>query len=397
MNCSDEDSATDNEQNNASFQTFQTTPEIPKIKFVVPFVECTIIKNATVVITAICNVNRLYVRLVGSDYKKMVAEIAEYVLKAKKQVKIPELDDVVLAPFEGIFYRAQILTIDTPDAKGNDLGVLFIDYGNFSKVSSKNLKKLDYKHRSLKRHAFKVTLKDVNSRIANEASLLYLNSLLENKEKLLVTEVSSNPNDRIVSLLKISTEENVNKAIVNLSVVEEVSDNDEVVMYEDISPLPLATGCEITLFVTDCKHLNSGVISCIPADSIPELCQTKKTIEEYGFKTKDMKYSPIINEVCLILVGKSWYRAVVVDQAKVKDSFDFYLIDWCRMEVNISNENIRKMPKQFGNPKPRAHLCCIQNRTSTEAKNFINNAKVDLTFTVTSIELNDENQFCLNF
>lgn len=201
-----------------------------KIKFIVPFVDCPIVKNATVVMTAISSINRLYVRACGGDYKKVNAEIAEYVLKAKKQETIPEVDDIVLASFDGIFYRAQVLSINTPDAEGNDLVVLFIDYGNISKVSSKNLKKLDYKHRSLKRHAFKVILSDVNCRIVNEAALHYLNDLLANKEQLLVSDVSSNPNEKIVTLLKSSTGENINDTIMRLSVVDEVTDNEEVIM-----------------------------------------------------------------------------------------------------------------------------------------------------------------------
>ena len=231
----DEDSASESENFslsvNKSIDTINTETEnsgIQKNKFTVPFTGCTIVKNATVVITAICSINRLYIRLVGGDYNKIVAEIAAYVSKAKKQKTFPEVDDVVLAPFDGIFYRAQVLSIETPDAKGNDLIVLFIDYGNMSKVSSNNLLKLDYQHRKLKRHTFKVTLSGVNC-IVNEGSMQYLNDLLINKENLIVADVITNPNNKIVTLLKSSTGENINNTIVKLSVVEEVTDNEKII------------------------------------------------------------------------------------------------------------------------------------------------------------------------
>lgn len=207
-----------------------------KSKFIVPFIDCNIIKNSTVVITTICSIDRLYIRLVGGDYKKMNAEIAEYVSKAKKQKTCPEVNDVVLAPFEDIFYRAQVLSINEPDSKGNDLLVFFIDYGNCSNVSSNNLKILDYNHRQLKRHAFKVSLSDVNRCIENEGSKKYLNDLFSNKDKLVVGDIITNHNDRIVTLLKLSTGENINDTIVKLSVVEEVSDTEEVVM-SDVSKI----------------------------------------------------------------------------------------------------------------------------------------------------------------
>ncbi|CAO1419442.1 unnamed protein product [Diamesa hyperborea] len=401
----EEDSTTDSLENFAlseskSMTTISNGTEssgVQKGKYLVPFVDCTIVKKSIVVITAISSINRLYIRQVGGDYNKIVAKIAAYVSKAKKQDTFPEVDDVVLAPFDGIFYRAQILSINAPDTKGNDLIVLFIDYGNISKVSSKNLRKLDYIHRQLKRHAFKVTLSDVNCSIVSEASMQYLNDLLSNKENLEVADVIINHNDRFVTLLKSSTRENVNKTIMKLSVVQEVTDNEEVVMCDDIKPLPLPTGQNITLFVTDCNHLDHGFIGCMPMDSVQALLQTEKAIEEYGFRTKDMKYSPIKNELCLILVDKHWYRAAVVEQLPNTDEFNFYLIDWCRLEINVSNENIRKMPKQFGNPQPKAHLCCIMDRSSVRTQNIIKQAKVNSSFTVTSIVLNKEQQFCINF
>ncbi|CAO1439831.1 unnamed protein product [Diamesa serratosioi] len=396
---SDEESIaiqSDSEYTNVT--SIHTTSETTqKNKFTVPFVDCTIIKNAIVVITAITSVNRLYVRVVGGDYKKLVAEITDYASKAKKQESFPEVDDVVLAPFEEIFYRAQILSIDnTPDANGNDLVVLFIDYGNISKVSSKNLKKLDYKHRALKRHAFRVTLSDVNSSItANEDSMCFLNSLLTNKEKLVVSELSSNQNDKIVTLLKESTGENVNKTIVNLSIVQEVSDYDEIMMCDDVKTLPLPLGRETVLFTTDVSLLNYHYVSCAPADVIPELCKIKKTIEEYGFRTKDMKYSPIKDEMCLVIFEKSWYRAYVMEQGDNSDTFELYLVDYCRSIANVSNENIRKMPKQFCNPAPKAHQCTISGSHKSEI--FRKQAKDGMIFTVTSIEVDSTDQYILKF
>lgn len=159
--------------------------------------------------------------------------------------------------------------------------------------------------------------------------------------------------------------------------------------------MPLPTGRKMTLFITDCGLLDAGLIACMPMESVPELLQIEKAIEEYGFKTKDMKYSPIKEELCLILVDKHWYRAAVVDQVPNRDEFFFYLIDWCRLESNISNENIRKMPKQFGDPRPKAHICCILDRSSIKAQVLAKQAKGNPIFTVNSILLNDEQQYCL--
>lgn len=163
--------------------------------------------------------------------------------------------------------------------------------------------------------------------------------------------------------------------------------------------MPLPTGQDITIFVTDCSLLNVGFIGCMPKESVQELLQTEKAIEEYGFRTKDMKYSPINNEVCLILVDKHWYRAAVMKKLPNCDEYMFYLLDWCRLESNVSNENIRKMPKQFGSSLPKAHICKILDRSSVRTQNIVKEAKVNTTITVTSIELEGEGeqQFCIKF
>lgn len=161
--------------------------------------------------------------------------------------------------------------------------------------------------------------------------------------------------------------------------------------------MPLPIGQNIKLFVTNCEHLNDGFIACMPMDSVKELLQIEKAIEDYGYRTKDMKYSPVKNELCLILVDKQWYRAAVAEQLSNRDEFNFYLIDYCRFEIKVSNENIRKMPKQFGKTRPKVHLCRILDRSSVKTQNIVKQAKVGSSITVSSIVLSNEQQFCLNF
>ena len=49
----------------------------------------------------------------------------------------PELDEILIAPYKGIYYRGKVTSVD-----GNQVDVRFVDYGDKAKVKISDCKEL---------------------------------------------------------------------------------------------------------------------------------------------------------------------------------------------------------------------------------------------------------------
>jgi hypothetical protein len=75
------------------------------------------------------------------EYCNWINEIIEDAIKSDLTTSyVPELEEMVLAKFEGVFYRAMLT-----GKSGDKFLVFFVDYGNISEVAATDMKPLSPK------------------------------------------------------------------------------------------------------------------------------------------------------------------------------------------------------------------------------------------------------------
>lgn len=194
------------------------TAPTSKGKFVVPHIE-RFKAGDQVLLTHVASERVVYVRPISVSlsevFDKLEKDIETGSETAAKLQETPEIGDTVLAPYNGRYYRAQVIDFFEPDANFNDVQCFFLDYGHSAKASWNALKKLNYKLRGIPRHTFKVILEGVN--VQNSQDILnYLKSL--NKQVNLEIAKEDFQGDRHLVVLKVKGAiETINDRVMQMS------------------------------------------------------------------------------------------------------------------------------------------------------------------------------------
>lgn len=117
--------------------------------------------NSEVFITHVRNHQSVYIRsaITNDEYAKLITEVEE---AAKTQPKLnvyPNRQDIVMAPFEGMYYRAMVINTDKDSGT---VKVGFIDFGNSDEVRFAHMKSLPEELRTHRRLIIMVNLKNLN-------------------------------------------------------------------------------------------------------------------------------------------------------------------------------------------------------------------------------------------
>ena len=85
--------------------------------------------NTEVFITHVRSHRQVYIRsaLTNDEYAKLITEVEEASKAQPKLTAYPNRNDVVMAPFDGMYYRAMVINCDKA---GGMVKVGFIDFGN---------------------------------------------------------------------------------------------------------------------------------------------------------------------------------------------------------------------------------------------------------------------------
>lgn len=85
--------------------------------------------NTEVFITHVRSHRQVYIRsaLTNDEYAKLITEVEEASKTQPKLTAYPSRNDVVMAPFDGMYYRAMVINCDKA---GGMVKVGFIDFGN---------------------------------------------------------------------------------------------------------------------------------------------------------------------------------------------------------------------------------------------------------------------------
>lgn len=184
--------------------------------------------NKLVAITNVISHKTVFLRSIERDdnerYLKYLNDVSEC-SKTAPQVDVPKKGDIVLAEFEGSYYRAVVARIENDEAV-----VAFLEFGNVEKNHIKNLKELREDLKYVKSFIFKAHLSDVDEGVKTDKCLTYLYQLLEISAPLKFTQTGMvySSGDVPCKLIVRARNENVNKrlnALNNISAGRIVYEN----------------------------------------------------------------------------------------------------------------------------------------------------------------------------
>lgn len=137
-----------------------------------------LLNNALVTITNVVSHKIVFLRSIEAKdddrYWKYLNDVVESSKTAMPLDEKPKKGDLVLAKFEGAYYRALVARIE------NDVAVVaFLEFGNLERKPISELLKLREDLKYVKRFTFKANLSDVNGGLKTDKCLTYLYHLLE--------------------------------------------------------------------------------------------------------------------------------------------------------------------------------------------------------------------------
>lgn len=153
------------------------TPEIAKPTTIYPHPA----NNTQIIITYVINHRKLYIRSgeteASQDYLRTLLDCAEFEKTAPPMRGLPSKGDILLARFEGQFYRALVLNVISAE----EITVGFIDFGNKASVSFTDTKTLSPALQARPRHTVQVTLDGMPEKLSNEVVRLFQMGYSESK------------------------------------------------------------------------------------------------------------------------------------------------------------------------------------------------------------------------
>ncbi|XP_065577688.1 tudor domain-containing protein 1-like [Artemia franciscana] len=109
------------------------------------FVKLPIGEEINVLVVHIENPAEFYVipqdDLLGRELEENEAKINDFCINNEGTAHDPEVAEIVLAKFEGLWYRA--LTIAEAAPKTSSYNLQFLDYGNYAVTSSKDIRRME--------------------------------------------------------------------------------------------------------------------------------------------------------------------------------------------------------------------------------------------------------------
>lgn len=173
-------------------------------------------KYESVKITFADNCRTIFVRPAegkdNTDYLSTIKSCRKKADEARSLDAVPTVGLILLAPYEGEFFRAQVTKI-LPERRIAQ--VEFIDFGNIERVPFDELKPLDRSMQFRKRIPYEITLAGIDDNaMYTESGVKYLKDLSDKLVSLLKLE--SDHTDNEYHLIDEQTGESVNEKLAKL-------------------------------------------------------------------------------------------------------------------------------------------------------------------------------------
>lgn len=181
------------------------------------------LNNKLVAITSVISHTIVYLRSIemkdNERYLKYLNDVAESSKTATSFKEMPKKGDIVLADFDGVYYRALVARIVSDTV----VVVAFLEFGNLETKPVDTLKKLRDDLKYVKRFTFKAKFSDLNEGLKSDKCVNYLHQLLKKKIplKFIRKDDDSLPGVVPCQLFVSTTNESVTgklKALNNLTV-----------------------------------------------------------------------------------------------------------------------------------------------------------------------------------
>ncbi|ESO96874.1 hypothetical protein LOTGIDRAFT_159624 [Lottia gigantea] len=273
---------------------------------------------------------------------------------ASEESYLPKIGEYVAALFEGSWYRAEVLNI-----LDDKITVLFIDYGNNSDVSVKEIRKLNPRHLKLPAQAITCSFDGIDAPLSKDQQTQLEGILHEDKLSVQASSVT----DGVYRVTVIMSDSmNINEVLQQaLSITEtQPADAEKIHVSDTIENKPSAPpnvseskieAVSVPEVPTEKIPLNKST-TCIFTSFLPKsqfcvglfenLRNLAEIITEINTQcsASEESYLPKIGEYVAALFEGSWYRAEVLNI--LDDKITVLFIDYGN-NSDVSVKEIRKL------------------------------------------------------
>lgn len=294
--------------------------------------------DSEVYITHVKSYSCVYIRsrAASDEYARLITEVEMASKSAPKLKFYPSRGDIVLAPFDGVYYRAMVINCNKDNAS---IRVGYIDFGNSEEIAFSAIKELPKELKEKPRYTVLVNLKNIEGDIEkNEMITLqnYLESLSETgtsallKVKCHKAEIVAKDD---VELFDVISNQSVNETLNGMVKKRyRISDLKQNIVKD--------SNCELLVI----ERTNDNIITCIKKDDVNAFMAGDEQTQAYGESVKNAPaYKPKVKELCVVKVkeveGDVWYRCLY-QQELYNDRAQVYCIDYGKIS-NVSANEIR--------------------------------------------------------
>lgn len=294
-------------------------------------------------VTAVKDPKYIYIRSVrhNAEFIKTIQTVMKAAETAHTLMD-PEKHDLVMAPFEGEFYRAIVLS-----SNENEVKVAFIDYGNVVWVPKSEIKFLPNELTQHRRHALRVMLKFTCDFDEEESTVLLdqLNRWINYEFKINTENYGEILKDNSIILLFPG------EPVKSLNETLEAATKRNRFMYDMVIKRQLNVE-NVKVFVTHVDPDDETKLSCVLMNEFNNWREEIKYISHMGNSVflKKPAYKPRVNELCLVFIKKDnrnlWFRARAVSWQGME--LTVHLID-IGLKEKVEATNVRELSVDFLN------------------------------------------------
>lgn len=279
-----------------------------------------------------------------SDFQTLINRLHQAADNESRPLQAaPKVNDVVFAPFQGMFYRAKVLSV-----KEANISVQFPDFGNLDTVAWKESREIINEELKWAKYlCFPVTLDGVESPLTNEQKQMVEQLEFAEDFELVNAETVPDSEVRRVTLKRERQNVTLNMALVELKekdlrqrrqreeqraakerlekaekekqeLAAKIADPDtyKPLIFDDvITTKQLLADKRYTLCIIDASEvLDSQLISVIAAEDAPQYGAVVQDCERYGLADPNEYQPKVRGEVCLGRYKADWSRVLYDDE-----------------------------------------------------------------------------------
>lgn len=211
-----------NKNNGETAKSLVTSTSPSKVKLNAKYLTFFDIRNnSRVIMTYTRDCKSAFIRPANQseDFLKFTLKLVKLAKEANYAEELPKRDDLVLAPFEGNYYRAIVLLSEEAD---NMVKVAFLDFGNVADISRDKIKIVNDDILLKPRFSKRVLLQGIKVGQKNQEIENFMQHLVNEEVELIIKfDDDTLKTGTLVELIDAATKESINGKINNLGATVE--------------------------------------------------------------------------------------------------------------------------------------------------------------------------------